>query len=43
VTSGWFFFSVAMPAIVVAVGLFGAHLHDRALRREEAKRNAPAE
>ncbi|HRO10321.1 hypothetical protein [Amaricoccus sp.] len=42
-TVGWFIFGVVMPAIVVAVGLTGAYLHDRSLRKDDTRRNAPAE
>lgn len=42
-TSGWFFFSAVMPAIVAGIGWIAVLANERYLRKQEARRQRPAE
>jgi hypothetical protein len=42
-TTGWFIFGVVMPAIVAGTGVLYAWAHLRWLRKQDEKRDAPAE
>ena len=42
-TSGWFFFSIVMPAIVAGGGVLYSWTYLRSLRKQDANRDTPAE